>query len=99
MTVDEIYLQIAHDISDAIDAEWSIARVTCELEEDAGRLECAYTDASGSAAEHGFELGYQTYKAFVELQQIATEDGEHKWVRANFTLHSTGEFNIDIDFE
>tara|TARA_A200000113_G_C8837491_1_gene345719 strand:- start:211 stop:504 length:294 start_codon:yes stop_codon:yes gene_type:complete len=97
MSIDEIYLKIASDISNEIKTQWCVASVTCELEEDAAEFDCVYIDDLDSAVEHDFDVSYETYKAFKKLHEITTEGGEQKWSRAKFTLYPAGEFIIDFE--
>jgi hypothetical protein len=99
MSIDEIYLKIAHNISDAIKTQWCVANVTFEVEEDAGDFECAYIEDLDSGVEHDFDVSYETYKAFKNLHEITTAGGENKWNRAKFTLYPTGKFSIDFDWD
>ncbi len=97
MSIDEIYIIIASNISDAIDDHWSIAVVTFDFEEDAGEFECVYKTESGS--EYDFDISYETYKAFDMLHDLTADDKEDKWNRAKFTLYPTGKFNIDFELK
>ncbi|MCC5453124.1 antitoxin YezG family protein [Rheinheimera sp. UJ51] len=99
MTVDEIYLEIAHNIIDAIETQWTVAIITCELAEDAGRFKGIYKEDIESAVDHDFGVSYETYKAFKNLHEITTEGGENKWNRAKFTLYPTGKFSIDFEWD
>ncbi len=94
MCIDQIYKKIACNISDAIDAQWSIAVVIFDYEEDAGEFECVYKNGSG--VEHDFDISYETYKSFESLYAITTEGKENQWDRARFTLYPTGKFNIEF---
>jgi hypothetical protein len=98
MTIDDIYLKIARNISDAIENQWSVAIVTFELEEDAGEFECIYIKDLNLGIEHDFDVSYETYKAFDNLHKITTEGGGNKWNRAKFTLYPTGKFSIDFEW-
>ena len=48
MTADDIYLEIAHSITDAIETQWSVAIITCELAENAGAFKCIYKEDNDS---------------------------------------------------
>lgn len=97
MTIDEIYLKIAQDIYDAIEGEWSLARLTFEYDEGAGEFESVYKKDVESNEELSFDVGYDTFNAFHELYRITTEGQESKWTKAIFTLYPTGEFGIDFE--
>ncbi len=98
MTVDDIYLEIAHSIIDAIETQWSVAIITCELAEDAGAFKCIYKEDIDSAVDHDFDVSYETFKAFEKLHEITTS-GENDWNRAKFTLYPTGKFSIDFEWD
>lgn len=99
MSIDDIYLEIAQDISDSIEDEWGIAVVTFEIEEDAGEFDCIYKPQIDSEREYDFDIGYSTYKAFERLHKITTQGGVNKWNRAKFTLFPTGKFSIDFEWD
>ncbi|MFA0189973.1 hypothetical protein [Vibrio lentus] len=96
MTVDDLYLTIAQDIVDAIDAQWSSAIVVFHREENAGEFECVYKK-DGSDNEYDFVISYDAYQAFEDLHQITTEHGHNIWNRAIFTLQPTGDFSINFE--
>jgi hypothetical protein len=99
VNIDEIYLRIAQNISDAIDQSWSVAIVQFEYEEDAGEFDCVYKIDESSDIEHDFEVNFETYKSFKELHAIMTQGDSNKWNRAKFTLYPTGKFNIDFEWD
>lgn len=98
MTVDDIYLEIANSIIDAIETQWSVAIITCELAEDAGEFNCIYKEDNDSAVDHDFDVSYETFKVFEKLHEITTS-GENDWNRAKFTLYPTGKFSIDFEWD
>ena len=98
MSIDEIYQKIAHSIIDAIETQWSVAIITCELAEDAGAFKCIYKEDNDSAVDHDFDVTYETFKAFEKLHEITTS-GENDWNRARFTLYPTGKFSIDFEWD
>lgn len=98
MSVDEIYLEIAHNIIDSIETQWSVAIITCELAEDAGAFKCIYKEDNDSAVDHDFDVSYETFKAFENLHEITTS-GENDWNRAKFTLYPSGKFSIDFEWD
>ena len=98
MNIDEIYLKIVHNISDAIETQWSVAIITCELAEDAGEFECIYKEDIESDVDHDFDVSYETFKTFKKLHEITTS-AENHWNRAKFTLYSTGKFSIDFEWD
>ncbi|CAH7289013.1 conserved hypothetical protein [Vibrio chagasii] len=96
MTIDDLYLTIAQDIVDAIDAQWSSAIVVFHREENAGEFECVYKK-DGSDNEYDFVVSYDAYQAFEDLHKITTEQGHNIWNRAIFTLQPTGDFSINFE--
>lgn len=98
MTVDNIYLEIARSIIDAIETQWSVAIINCELAENSGAFKCIYKEDNDSAFDYDFDITYETFKAFEKLHEITTSGGSN-WNRAKFTLYPTGKFSIDFEWD
>ncbi|WP_448104045.1 hypothetical protein [Pedobacter panaciterrae] len=98
MTVDEIYLNIAQSISNAIeDANWAEAKLDIEVV------------ANGVVAYTGdYQVNNTTIDLSVrkiprdvrnwlrELHSVTTSGGNNKWNRAIFSLTPDGKFNIEF---
>ena len=97
-TIDELYLDIAQRIIDTIDDDWSKAIINFQYFNDAGKYTGRYF-SSNSDEEKDFKVGFKSYKDFKAIHAITTEDGSNQWNRAKFTLHPTGEFSIDFEWD
>lgn len=99
MRLDKVYRTIANNISDAIEAQWYSASIIFEVEDDACSFFCVYIQDVDSVVRHYFNVNYELCMAFKDLYEVTTEDEKTKWNRAKFTLKSTGEFNIDYEWD
>lgn len=95
MNIDEIYLEIAYAIIDAIKSKWAIAIVDCKLAENTGDFKCTYKEDIDSDVD--VDCSFEMFTAFESLHKMTTEGGKNKWNRAKFTLYPTGKYSIDFE--
>ena len=84
---------------DAIESEWAVAIINCELSVGNGDFKCVYKEDCNSDVDYDFDISFETFEAFESLHKITTEDGKNKWNRAKFTLYSTGKFGIEFEWD
>ena len=98
MTIDDIYADIAKEISDSIDSEWVSALLLVEHYGDAAEFDATFID-SDTGSESDIDISYNVFRLFQELKRITSENGSNKWNRAKFTLMPSGDFTIDFEWD
>ncbi|MBF89689.1 MAG: hypothetical protein CMG75_08565 [Candidatus Marinimicrobia bacterium] len=99
MTIDDIYLKISQHIVDTIDAKWAVAIINSEIHVGAGHFNCVYKEDVSADVDYDFDSSFELFEAFENLHKITTEGGENNWNRAKFTLHPTGKFNVEFEWD
>tara|TARA_Y100001973_G_C5194020_1_gene332951 strand:+ start:297 stop:632 length:336 start_codon:yes stop_codon:yes gene_type:complete len=99
MTIDDIYLKISQHIVDTIDANWAVAIIKSEVHQGAAHFNCVYKEDENSDLDYDFDSSFELFEAFERLHKITTEGGENDWNRAKFTLHPTGKFDIEFQWD
>ena len=98
MTVDEIYVNIAQSIADAIEqSSWTSAKLDIEVQEDgvvgytgAYQVDNATVDLSVRKIPRDIRNWLR------ELHSITTDGGNNKWNRAIFSLAPDGKFDMEF---
>ena len=98
VTIDDIYADIAKEISDSIDSEWVSALLLVEHYGDAAEFDATFID-SDTGSESDIDISYNVFRLFKELKRITSENGSNKWNRAKFTLMPSGDFTIDFEWD
>ncbi|WP_214226660.1 hypothetical protein [Pedobacter sp. B4-66] len=98
MTVDEIYLNMAQGISNAIDENnWTKAKLDIEI---VGDGVVGYTgDYELNSTSHDLsvrKIPRDIRNWLKELHRITTEGGKNKWNRAVFALEPQGKFDMEF---
>lgn len=97
MTVDEIYQNIAKNISGVIKEDWQNAVLRLEVLDGMVSNIGVYYDAKGHEKQLDVEeFDFQLTFNILELHQITTEGNGNKWNGAVYELSSDGKFNMDF---
>ncbi len=97
--VDDIYTSIGQNILDSTDNLWENSEVIANVYDGAVELKggSQYKGQFTSFKFRNFDR--RIISDFQELHKITTEDSDNKWNRAKFTLESTGDFNIEFEWD
>ncbi len=96
-TVNEIYNQIGNEIINAIgDDEWTEAIIEFSYYGNAASYNGRYWRKNGTKQD--FDVSFDVFEAFEELNGIMSESENNKWNYAVFKLSQSGEFSIDFDW-
>jgi hypothetical protein len=90
--VDDIYLEIAQGIENAISGDWTVAYIFIEILGEATNLKGEYFNCLNN--RKFFEVDDSAFDYFENLYGITTESGSNEWNRAQFILYKSGTFEI-----
>ena len=97
MTVDEIYQNIAKNISEAIKEDWQHAVLRLEVLDGMVSNTGVYYDAKGQEKQLDVEeFDFQLTFDILELHRITTEGKSNKWNGAVYELSSDGKFDMEF---
>ena len=98
MTVDEIYLNIAQSISNAIqDASWTQAKLDIEVVANGVVGYTGVYQVNNTTVDLSVRKIPRDIRDWLrELHTITTGGGNDKWNRAIFSLTSDGKFDIEF---
>ncbi|ETZ22153.1 immunity protein YezG family protein [Pedobacter sp. V48] len=97
MTIDEIYLSIAKNITDVIKEDWQSAVLRLEVLDGMVSNTGVYYQEKGLERQLDVEeFDFQLTFDIMELHHITTEGNGDKWNRAVYTLSSDGKFNMEF---
>ena len=94
---EDIYLDIAKLISDAIDDDCRNASVYIEFYGDSAHFSGRYE--SEKLALESFEVHHSVLDLLIELDAIINPDNSKSWNRAKFYLEPDGEFNMEFAWD
>lgn len=98
MTVDEIYLNIAQSISNAIEQDnWTQARLNIEIVADGVIGYTGEYQVDNATLDMSIRKIPRDIRNWIrELHQITTDGGNNRWNKANFTLNHDGKFDMEF---
>lgn len=97
MTVDEIYQNIAKNISEAIKEDWQHAVLRLEVLDGMVSNTGVYYDAKDQEKQLDVEeFDFQLTFDILELHRITTEGNSNKWNGAVYELSSDGKFYMEF---
>ncbi|WP_436484727.1 immunity protein YezG family protein [Chitinophaga sp. ARDCPP14] len=97
MTVDEIYLAMAKNISSVIKEDWQSAVLNLEVLDGMVSNTGTYINTSHEEKQIDVdEFDFQLTFDILELRSITTEGENNKWNKAIFRLESDGKFNMEF---
>lgn len=97
MTVDEIYQNIAKNISEAIKEDWQHAVLRLEVLDGMVSNTGVYYDAKDQEKQLDVEeFDFQLTFDILELHRITTEGSSNKWNGAVYELSSDGKFDMEF---
>jgi len=97
MTIDEIYLNIAKNISSVIKADWQRAVLHLEVLTRMVSNTGVYYDGKGQQRQLDVEeFDFQLTFDILELHRITTQGNSGKWNRAIYTLSCEGKFDMEF---
>jgi hypothetical protein len=97
MTVDEIYLAIANNLTKVIKEDWRNAVLHLEVMDGMVSNTGTYLNVSGQEKQIDVdEFDFQLTFDILELRNITMAGGNNKWNRAIFTLTPDGKFNMEF---
>ncbi len=94
--VEDIYQSLAFGITENINNTWEKATLSVEFFEDSADFKGEYFTHK---TKKFFEVSDHAFDDFEELYKLTTENPVNKWNRAKFTLESTGDFNMEFEWD